>query len=143
MPSYFDSSVLLSLVLGDAHAERAGALWASDPERVSSLLLEIECLTVMRRVPAARWPRGAQAKAQERLVLALDEVTLKRVDDDVVGVVRETPALSGCRALDAVHVASALYFQAASEGDLRVCTFDARMAEVAARVGLLVVGPAP
>src|SRR6266542_4448139 len=136
MPAYFDSSVLISLLVGDRHASRARELWHDEIERVSSILLDIECTTVLRRLPrAGRHAEGR--KAEERLVLALEEVTLKPLDEDIAAVVRSTSALSSCRTLDAVHLATALYFRAA-EPDLRVCTFDARMAEVAVRVGLAV-----
>jgi predicted nucleic acid-binding protein len=138
MPAYFDSSVLISLLVGDRHAKRARELWHGEIERVSSILLDLECTTVLRRLPDAR--RADEEKAHERFSLALQEVTLKPVDDDIAGAVRATAELSGCRTLDAVHLATAIYFRAA-DPDLRVCTFDARMAEIAVRLGFGVLGP--
>ena len=42
MPAYFDSSVLLSHLVGDEHSSRAADLWSGELERVSSVLLDIE-----------------------------------------------------------------------------------------------------
>jgi predicted nucleic acid-binding protein len=138
MPAYFDSSVLVSLLVGDGQAKRAQELWHGEIERVSSILLDIECTTVLRRLRQTS-RQGGIDRAEERLVLALEEIALKPLDEDIAEVVRSTPDLSGCRTLDAVHLATALYFRTA-DPDLRVCTFDARMAEVAGRVGLGVCG---
>lgn len=140
MPRYVDSSVLLSLALGDANAHRAYALWTADTERVSSLLLDVECTTVLRRVPEERLGRTASGLAFERLDTALEEVTLKPLDAEVARIVRDTPALAACRSLDAAHLATALYFHAAAEGELELLTFDVRLARAAVAVGLTVCG---
>jgi predicted nucleic acid-binding protein len=142
MPAYFDSSVLLSLLLGDVHATRAQELWHAELDRVSSVLLDIECLTVLRRATEASSDAAERRAAEERLRLALEEVTLKPLDEDVAAIVRGTAALGACRALDAAHIATALFFRAA-EPELYLCTFDSRMAEVARRVGLVVRDEAP
>jgi predicted nucleic acid-binding protein len=138
MPGYFDSSVVLSLLLGDQHAARAHDLWHAELDRVSSVLLEIECRTVLRRLPAPRLPETQRRIAEQRLTLALEEVTIKPVGDDIVAVVRDTQSLGGCRTLDAVHLATALYFRAAADADLWVHTFDLSMAELARRLGFRV-----
>lgn len=135
MPAYFDSSVLLSLVLGDRHAARALALW-QETDRVSSLLLEIECRSVIRRISGERQSAEAMRSAERRLEAALEEVTLKPLDEEIAEIVRSTPALAGCRSLDAVHLATALFYRAGGGENLRVCTFDAKMAEIAARFDL-------
>lgn len=132
MPAYFDSSVLLSLVVGDEHAQRARAIWHEELERVSSTLLHVECMTVLRRAVSEENRR----EAEQRLSTALEEVTLKPVDRDVAILARDTKELGGCRALDAAHLATALFFGEAADARLRVCTFDARMARVAAQLGL-------
>ena len=140
MPAYFDSSVLLSLLVGDAHAHRARDLWHEESERVSSTLLEVECRTVLRRLPQAGVSEAARRGAERRLDAALEEVTIKPLDEQIAVIVRDTFQLGGCRALDAAHLATALYFRDAAEPDLVLCTFDTRMAEIAARVGLRAVG---
>jgi predicted nucleic acid-binding protein len=130
MSAYFDSSVLLSLLLGDKFGEKAFELWKSENERVSSILLEVECTTVMRRALGNQVSVNEKKAAEQRLRVALDEVTIKLLDQTIVEVVDSTPSLSGCRTLDVVHLSTALYFRAA-DPNLSICTFDARMAEIA------------
>ena len=139
MPAYFDSSVLLSLLVGDAHAQRARELWHEETERVSSSLLQVECTTVLRRLPQGDVSDADRRQVEGRLVAALDEVTIKPVDEDIAAIVRDTPSLGGCRALDAAHLATALYFRDAGDAALALCTFDSRMAEIGARVGLRLI----
>lgn len=137
MPTYFDSSVLLSLLLGDAHASRAEQLWHTETDRVSSTLLAIECLTVLRRIPATTSSAGQRCELEANLRDALDEVTIKPLDESVVDALQSTPELGQCRSLDAAHLATALYYRAAAP-NLAFCTFDDRMAAVASRLGFAV-----
>lgn len=141
MPAYFDSSVVLSLVLGDQNAETAYELWNGELERVGSILIDIECTTVLRRLAAGGLSQAKRKEAELRLEQALSEIVLKSVDDDIVAWVRATTMLSGCRSLDATHLATALFFrEGAQDGELAVCTFDGRMSEVASRLGFSVLG---
>ena len=96
-------------------------------------------------VAALMLPVAAQAQDTPRedapaSAAALTEVTVKPLDEEIVSLIRATPQLGACRALDAAHVATALYFSRAADTALKLCTFDARMAQVAARVGLSVAG---
>jgi predicted nucleic acid-binding protein len=138
MPTYYDSSVVVALVSNEPRSARALELWAASPERVGSILLAIESEVALRRLAVVR-PSLAK-EASERLASLLGEVALKHVDDDVLRVVRSTPALARCRSLDAVHLATAIHFAGLSDEPTVLVTFDARMAEVAARVGLKVSG---
>jgi predicted nucleic acid-binding protein len=140
MAAYFDTSVLLSALLGDVHAARALEQWREETDRVSSILLEVECRTVLRRIPSAAITDAARREAERRLETALEEVTLKPLDEDILAIVRSTPGLGGCRTLDAVHLATALYFHAAADDGFHIDTFDAQMGEVARRLGLVVRG---
>lgn len=140
MVAYFDSSILLSILLGDDHAAQGHELWTQESDRVSSILLEAECHTVLRGTATRKRSANERRVVLEQLATALDEVTLKPVDEDIVSLIRATPKLAECRTLDAVHVATALYFRAAADQALPLRTFDQRMAKVAARVGFLPEG---
>ncbi len=138
MPTYFDSSVVVSLYVDEPLSARAGELWRAGEDRVSSSLLQVECINALRR--ASSGGRAIAPGAESRLAALLEEVTLKQVDDDVVEIVRRTPAFTRCRSLDVVHLATALHFADRSDEPFVLATFDARMAEVAAAVGLRVIG---
>ena len=45
MPTYFDASVVVSLVKKSPASTRATSLWLDEPQRVSSSLLAVECMT--------------------------------------------------------------------------------------------------
>lgn len=139
MATYFDASVVVSLLVDEPLSARASALWLAEEDRVASTLLPIECVNALRR--ASSGGRVIARGAEPRLGALLEEVSLKQVDEDIVEIVRRTPALARCRSLDAVHLATALHFADRSDEPFTLATFDARMAEVAAAVGLKVTGP--
>jgi predicted nucleic acid-binding protein len=138
MAAYFDASVVLSLLVVDEHAGRAGALWSRHLDRVTSTLTLIEALTVARRA-LQREPARAKKAAEDRLEALMEEVALKPLDAEIAERLRAAPELADCRSLDAAHLATALYFKVA-DPDLVVCTFDGWMAELATRVGLVCEG---
>jgi predicted nucleic acid-binding protein len=140
MPTCFDSSVVVALLSSEPRSARALELWEGNPDRVGSILLAIEAEVALRRLAVVR--PSLSKEASERLSSVLAEVTLKHVDDDVARIVRATPKLARCRSLDAVHLATALHFAGLSDEPTVMVTFDARMAEVAASVGLKVTGAA-
>jgi predicted nucleic acid-binding protein len=102
--------------------------------------LQVECRTVLRRLLQAGVSEADRRDVERRLDAALEEVTIKPLDEEVAAIVRDTAELGGCRALDAAHLATALYFRDRGDADLILCTFDVRMAEIAARVGLRAAG---
>ena len=53
MICYVDSSVLLAILFGEPSSERLRELWAAADHRISSILLAIESLVVLRRTHAA------------------------------------------------------------------------------------------
>ena len=57
MPTYYDSSFLLAPLLGQAPGDALARLWDQETARVSSVILEAECVTALRRA-AATMPRA-------------------------------------------------------------------------------------
>lgn len=139
MAFYVDSSVLISILKNDAQAPQAEAIWSQQTSPVSSVLLEAECVTVLRRTyPQFKkeFPENWLKIKEEGLALRLAEVELKMVDEEVMDIIRTERRLAPCRSLDAIHVATALLFQQASPNDFTFFTFDERQAAVAKAVGL-------
>jgi len=131
LPVYVDSSALLKLVLSEPERpalEQALSRW---PDRISSVLLPIECRRIVLRA-------GNPPEVVDRLEKELGGVTLIRLEEAVqtlAGAIGP-PRL---RALDAIHLASAL-----SIGDYpeAFVTYDDRLADAARAVGLNVLRPA-
>ncbi len=127
---YLDSSALVKLVVWE---EESGALarhLADHPERVSCALARVE---VVHAVHA----HGAPALARARGLL--ERIGLLRVDE---GLLDAAGALAGAtlRSLDAIHLAAA---QAVGPELTEVITYDRRMTDAAAVLGMPVVAPAP
>ncbi len=139
MPTYFDSSVLLSILKNDSHAQKAAELWAANSERVSSLLLEVECLIVLRRTAkhfAGKFDQNWLFTQEEKLKYYLEEVELRRLDEEILNILHLENHLSDCRALDAIHLATALFFRTASPTDFFLATFDIEMSKTAKELGI-------
>ena len=138
MPSYFDSSFLLAAILGQAGGEVAAAKWDSEETRLASMLLEAECITVIRRLAEGVSGRRAEDFTMEKMATLqkhMQQVALKYVDDEVVSRLYTEPRLRGCRTLDALHLAMALVFQDQSDEAITVCTNDKKMARAAEILG--------
>lgn len=126
---YLDSSALVKLVVPEPESRALRDALRSWPERVSSVVAEIEVERVARRIGGGAIRRG-------RSVLA--RLALVELDEDVVrsAAALEPPDL---RTLDAIHLATAL-----SLGDDlgALCAYDTRLADAAAAAGVDVVVPA-
>ncbi len=140
MPAYFDSNILVSILKNDSQAGRAARLWEDHKVRVSSILLEIECLIVIRRFGRQfeeRLPEGWLPAKENQLQKALGAVTLRGIDSVIVEIIRHEPLLSQCRSLDAIHLATALYFQRNSDDPCYFFTFDSTLDGVARKFKFL------
>jgi predicted nucleic acid-binding protein len=127
---YLDSSALLKLVLSERETPALVDALARWPDRLSSVLLPIECRRIVLR--AGNPPAVAAKLGQE-----LARVTTIRLDE----AVQKLAAMIGpsrLRSLDAIHLASAL-----SIGDYpgAFITYDERLADAARAAGLNVLTP--
>ena len=131
LPVYVDSSALLKLVLSEPESpalEQALSRW---PDRISSVLLPIECRRIVLRA-------GNPPGVVDRLEKELSGVTLIRLEE-AVQTLAGTIGPPRLRSMDAIHLASAL-----SIGDYpeAFVTYDERLADAARAVGLNVLTPA-
>ncbi len=130
LPVYVDASALLKLVLAEPERRALVRELMRWPDRVSSVLLPIEC---RRAVLRAGGPPGLR----DRLEAELDTVTLVHLDH-AVRKLAGTIGPPGLRSLDAIHLATAL-----SMGDLpgAFVTYDLRLAAAARALDLNVLAP--
>jgi predicted nucleic acid-binding protein len=138
MLAYFDSSVLLSILVKDRFAERALSLWEEFTDRVSSILLEAECITTLRRTfnhHRQKLEGTWLGMREEKLCGMLEETKLLNVDETILQVLIENRNLSGCRSLDALHLATALFLQTGAGEPVVLCTFDDDMDQLAGKMG--------
>lgn len=142
MTGFYDSSILLSAVLEERKQIDHSAYWDTVDTRLASELLRIECVIAIRRAaimqnldPADEWA----SRRVEELANYFKSLTFKTIDDAIIGIIRDTPSLARCRTLDAIHLATAMYFQPHLDEPLFVCSFDRRLREAAVYQGCQVI----
>jgi predicted nucleic acid-binding protein len=126
--AYLDSSALAKLIVEEAESQALRRALGAWPRRVSSRISVVEVLRAVRR-------RDRSAEPLARSVLA--HVALLAVGDRVLMAagLLDPPAL---RALDAIHLASALRLGSSLTAFV---TYDARQLEAAETFGLPVTSP--
>lgn len=142
MACYFDSSVLLAGILDQQPQDLLSTLWDTAEVRLSSVLTKIECVIGVRRAGVLQRlsPDGPWCRERIRLLDSfLEALECKRVDDDILRIIGENALLANCRSLDAIHVATALYFKPYQDDALQVVTLDGRMRETAVAAGFAVL----
>jgi hypothetical protein len=142
MICYYDASILLAGILEQHPAGTLASYWDRAEVRLSSTLLKIECLVGIRRAGALQHLAPDAPWVEQRISQLgryTDEVDCKRLDDEIEEIVRKTPALSDCRTLDAIHLATALYFQPHHDQPVLIVTLDRRMRAVAPRLNFAVL----
>ena len=132
---YLDASALVKVVVEEKESAALRAWIATGPDRLSSVVTAVELRRAARRVAAGVSEVIARELTRETEVL-LRGVQLLTLDEQIAqqAATLEPPTL---RSLDAIHLATAL-----SVDDLsHFVTYDARLAEAAARAGLVVAMP--
>lgn len=138
---YLDSSVLLEHYLSQPRADEARQLLAHAEAHVSSYLIAVEVPVVLRRCLGAS---KADATLLERALRAFDgdleTLYLASSLPEVAQAIRRDPRFSACRALDAIHAATALVIQGMAAQQVTLATFDERLGQLGRAVGLTVMG---
>lgn len=124
---YLDSSVLLAELLGET-VKPPDWLW--DQDLVASRLLQYE---VWARLHA----RGLAGQLAGQASVALARTGLFEMTEEVLERALASFPVS-LRTLDALHLATAVYVRA-GRPDLRLATYDHRLAEAATAIGLPLV----
>jgi predicted nucleic acid-binding protein len=137
--SYFDSSVVLAILLEESRKNEAYDYWQSSAIRVSSILLRIETMIGLRRTYQYYKNKLDDNWLTEKTKI-LDEY-LNEVNYRIVGTAIEREIylkkeLSKCRSLDAIHIVTALKFREMNNVDVILYTFDKTMHELAKRYRL-------
>ena len=129
---YLDSSAIVKLVVREKESAALRRFLESHPRRITSVLAVVEVHRAVRRA-------GAPLKVRRRASDVVAGLALLVLDD---AIVQSAAVLKGryLRALDAIHLASALSLEA--DLDCMVA-YDDRLARAAAEAGVKVEAPAP
>lgn len=138
---YFDTSALVKAYIEEPGTRSVLTLLEDHPP-LSSALAPIELASALgRRRAAAEITKGQIKLLLSRIDEEREYWTLIAVDAHILAkaesLCRRTVSL---RTLDAIHVASALFFQESSGLRIPFITADARQGDAATKLGLNVVG---
>ncbi len=138
MALYYDSSLLLSAILEEDRDIDFAAAWDDVTIRLSSNLLQIECIIGIRRAggilnmsPDAEWI----SHRIDLLDRYFDGIHFKNMDSSIEKIIRDNPAIAHCRTLDAIHLATALYFKPNLDEPLHMGSLDQRLRKAAGDLG--------
>ncbi len=138
MALYYDSSPILSAILEEERDFDLAAAWDNVTVRLSSNLLQIECIIGIRRAGGIlnlslddEWI-GRRIDLLDRY---FDGIHFKIMDSSIEQIIRGNPAIARCRSLDAVHIATALYFKPNLDEPLRMGSLDQRLRKSARDLG--------
>jgi len=140
MIAYFDSSVLLTILFNEERYDAARYMWETSDFWLSSFLLRIETNISLRRTH-----KLSEHKADDSLLFQkmnelnamLKEIHCKPIDDSIEKIIAQNKELDGCKSLDAIHIATALFFKKNSRQDIVFCSFDKNMLAVAKELGFV------
>jgi len=104
--SYFDSSLLLSVLFNESHAEEALGIWENCPVRVSSVLLKFETnISVRRKCRSQKNKFGGDWLETKLAALNgyFNDIFFTGIDENLENSISGYyGVLSGCRSLDAI-----------------------------------------
>lgn len=138
MITYFDTSILMKLVIGDeAYGPESERLWLDSDYVVCAEIGHVEAraaLAAARR--HERLDAAALRTAKDQLELLWEQVSIVVVDTALVRAAGDVAERDALRGYDAVHLAAAIAVQATV-----VASADRQLVEAARRRGLSVAEP--
>lgn len=134
--TYLDASALVKILLREADAEDARLLWRAAGRRVTSVVAYGEAsAAISAAVRDGRLGEIASRERRAELDWRWEEIDPVGLDDELLRMAGDVAHEVGLRALDAIHLATALYLGPAS---VLFVTWDPRLAAAATRLGLAV-----
>jgi predicted nucleic acid-binding protein len=134
--TYLDASAIVKILLREADAGPARELWRSASRRSTSVVAFVEARAAI--AAARRDGRLTVALALDRraeLDWRWEELEPVGLDDEILTLAGSVADDEGLRALDAIHLATALYV---ADARTLFVTWDRRLAGAASRLGLAV-----
>jgi predicted nucleic acid-binding protein len=132
---YFDSSILLAILLDEKRKNEALALWNNASIRVSSILLKLETITVLRRTyehNKTKLHTSWLSKKTSELNEYFQEINIRIIDEDIEKIMLLKKEAAKCKTLDAIHISTAIEFsKLVSQEEFTLNTFDKEMASLA------------
>lgn len=137
--AYLDTSTYLKLYIKESGSEKA--LKAAKGNHIfSSAVLSVECLSALaRRRQAGDVDEKDFKKILKNIKDGLLFVETLRVTDDILRMAEDITLRSVARAMDAIHISSALLFQNSTDIKITFVTSDKKQYDAALHEGLKTV----
>jgi uncharacterized protein len=126
---YLDSSVLLAVLLAEAHAQRVRDLLLFDPDWLTARHTFVEVRRRLARLVSA----DSIESARRDFARYWERTTVVELDVETCTLAALIAERTGARTLDALHLAAA---QRASGTEATVLSLDRRMLEAARSLGM-------
>ena len=137
--AYFDTSVLVKRYLDEEGSTHTRSLIRRH-RVVSSVIAPLEAISALSRRQAAGLLSAAGfAASRARLLKDRDHWELVDIDERVIEHAVELIPSTRLRTLDALHLASAMYFQRRSGNRVPFVTSDALLRDAAKRLSLQII----
>lgn len=133
MPTYVDSSVIISALKDETRTQDAQEFLMSADELLTSWLTYVEVRRNIWQSPNV----GMAKRARKELDEQMERIELVAIVEADWRSAADIAELTQLKSLDAVHVAIANKF---NPDDMKFLTFDKKQAEVARQLGFAVVG---
>ena len=136
---YFDSSVLVKRYVTEEKVEEVDLLWSQSDEAACSVIGFAEVLSAIAR----RVREGAIAPSERDLLIPRfrsdwDSLVHVAVSEEVNEIAAPVLATYPLRAMDAIHLASAVSLRGEADREVLFASADARLAAAARSEGLRV-----
>jgi len=139
MINYFDSSLVLAILLEEKRKDEAYSIWKNNPIRVSSVLLKIETDNSLKRFYKRNENRldiEGLAKRKMQLSKLMNDVFFNDITEVFANSMIQNDFLANCKSLDAIHIATALDIsETYGRNEICICSFDNNMLKVAKELG--------
>ena len=137
MRAYIDSSVVLRVAIG---ATDALPEWSMIDDYVASMLLRLECARTLERYRIhEEQPPEQIARCRVAVTSIIWVAKLIALDDEVLRRAEGVFSVA-LKALDAIHLASAMAWRDHNRQDLAFATHDDKLARAARAAGFTVLG---
>ncbi len=136
--TYFDTSSYLKLIVKESGSEKARKK-ARESRVLSSAVLPVECFSALsRRKREGKMGENDFQKIVTEIREGLLSLEIVGANDDVLKKAEDVTLHSTARAMDAIHIASALVFQEGTGIEPSFVTSDKKQSNAAAEMGLKV-----
>lgn len=138
MITYFDTSSFIKLYVEEEGSDSVRELRTSGGPAASSVILYVELRAALARMLSARLDQAAYRRAQRRFESDWPYVASVPLDDSVVALAAEVAERHLLRALDAIHLASAMTLS--RREDTIVSAWDRSLLDAATAEGMRIAG---